>query len=448
MSLRAILDEYFGEFRNRFAGRHFGKFRAVVTSVEDPKRLGRIRVKCPHLFGDTISGWCWPSSAMGSNSSGAPHGFVALPEPGAMVWIELEEGNTGRPPLWTSGMWSKDSLPDHVRALPDESDLGIKGITGMVIPPSSTNVSEYGKVRVWQMPSGARLEFDETEGEERVLLHHKSGAHVEMLSDGTIHIGAAGGVRAQASTGNWKRYVAQSVLDTVDGAIERTVGTKWKMTVDQGAEFNIGGAFAIDTGTYDLVAAGDYTFTVGTYSGNVLGNYGVSVSNQMSIGAGTDMFLQASGAVQLVGQNNVTNGGLPTDLGVEVGAYNSRAEVYSTDATGVAARSGAEYDAVLGSTIDFALAGVSQGKLNLGVGGIASLTALVQLKLGSATLATEPLVLGIALSSLLTTLAATFDAHTHISGAPGLPTAPPLPLLSPIISPLLPTIVSTKVWTE
>ena len=59
--------------------------------------------------------------------------------------------------------------------------------------------------------------------------------------------------------------------------------------------------------------------------------------------------------------------------------------------------------------------------------------------------ATEPAVLGLKLISLIMSMAAAFDAHTHISASPGSPTAVPVPLLTSTISGKAVSILSKKV---
>ena len=57
--------------------------------------------------------------------------------------------------------------------------------------------------------------------------------------------------------------------------------------------------------------------------------------------------------------------------------------------------------------------------------------------------ATQPYVLGSVLDTFLNAFKAIFDAHTHISAAPGSPTAVPVPL-SPPLSNILSTVIKGK----
>ena len=39
----------------RLAGRHLGRYRGEVVDVEDPKSIGRVKVKVPEVLGDVES---------------------------------------------------------------------------------------------------------------------------------------------------------------------------------------------------------------------------------------------------------------------------------------------------------------------------------------------------------------------------------------------------------
>ena len=77
----------------------FGKYRGVVSSIEDPLQLGRIRAQVPDVFGSDESGWAMPCFPF----AGSGMGFFALPKVGGGVWIEFEQGAPDYP-IW-SGCW-------------------------------------------------------------------------------------------------------------------------------------------------------------------------------------------------------------------------------------------------------------------------------------------------------------------------------------------------------
>jgi uncharacterized protein involved in type VI secretion and phage assembly len=92
----------------------FGKYRGVVSDVQDPLNMARIRARVPDVLGDDESGWAMPCLPF----AGSGMGFFALPGVGAGVWIEFEHGDPDRP-IW-AGCWigSVAELPPPLLAPP------------------------------------------------------------------------------------------------------------------------------------------------------------------------------------------------------------------------------------------------------------------------------------------------------------------------------------------
>lgn len=77
----------------------FGKYRATVLNNVDPMQMGRIMVMCPSVLGATPSSWAMPSFPV----TGIQMGTWWLPQIGAGVWVEFEQGDVDFP-IW-SGCW-------------------------------------------------------------------------------------------------------------------------------------------------------------------------------------------------------------------------------------------------------------------------------------------------------------------------------------------------------
>ena len=95
-------------------GTFYGKYRGIVTDINDPLQIGRIRAMVPDVMGDQKSGWAMPSVPFG----GSGMGFFALPKKDAGVWIEFEHGDPDYP-IW-SGCWfgSSAEVPPVMLAPP------------------------------------------------------------------------------------------------------------------------------------------------------------------------------------------------------------------------------------------------------------------------------------------------------------------------------------------
>lgn len=86
---------------------YFGKYRGIVTNVNDPKNMGRIKAQVPAVTGDSETVWCLPCLPYAGNG----YGLKFLPSVGDCVWIEFERGKVNYP-IWT-GCWfaqGKDTL--------------------------------------------------------------------------------------------------------------------------------------------------------------------------------------------------------------------------------------------------------------------------------------------------------------------------------------------------
>lgn len=84
---------------------YFGKYRAYVVDVDDPLKMGRIRVDCPKVTGG-ITKWCMPCVSASYDNGGDFH----FPKVGEVVFIEFEDGDLNYP-IYTGGWFSQNSCP-------------------------------------------------------------------------------------------------------------------------------------------------------------------------------------------------------------------------------------------------------------------------------------------------------------------------------------------------
>lgn len=84
----------------------FGKYRGTVVDVDDPQRVGRIRVQVPTVLGEQVSPWAEPCTPY----AGPGMGLYAVPPVGAAVWVEFEAGQISRP-IWSGARWGSGELP-------------------------------------------------------------------------------------------------------------------------------------------------------------------------------------------------------------------------------------------------------------------------------------------------------------------------------------------------
>lgn len=77
----------------------YGKYRGTVINNVDPQQIGRLLLQVPDVLGVYPSSWAMPCFPF----TGKQMGMFAVPQIGAGVWVEFEQGNPDYP-IW-SGSW-------------------------------------------------------------------------------------------------------------------------------------------------------------------------------------------------------------------------------------------------------------------------------------------------------------------------------------------------------
>jgi uncharacterized protein involved in type VI secretion and phage assembly len=171
--------------------RYHGKYRGLVVDNRDPEDLGRLRVQVPSVLGDeVVTGWATPCVPYGGN---AGTGWFVLPDIGAAVWVEFEEGDLEFP-VWVGTYWSKPGGKSEVPG-PNQPDGSAAPSGG----PAPTR-------RILKTAGGHTIQIEDEAGQEMILIHqaaddltivldgkgitiaHGAGSFVELTGDGvTVH---------------------------------------------------------------------------------------------------------------------------------------------------------------------------------------------------------------------------------------------------------------------
>lgn len=78
----------------------WGKYRATVFNNIDPMQMGRIMAIVPDVLGIIPSSWAMPCVPI----AGKQMGTYVVPQIGAGVWVEFEQGDPDYP-VWVGGYW-------------------------------------------------------------------------------------------------------------------------------------------------------------------------------------------------------------------------------------------------------------------------------------------------------------------------------------------------------
>jgi len=97
--------------------------------------------------------------------------------------------------------------------------------------------TQYPENQVKETSSGHIIEYDDTNGRERVMIRHRTGSGVEMRADGTVIL---------SSTNNTLRIVAANEKVIVEGDGEVVYNGNLKMRVAGDFDLEVGGDFNVN----------------------------------------------------------------------------------------------------------------------------------------------------------------------------------------------------------
>lgn len=196
-------------------GGGFYWFHGVIEDINDPLKLGRVRVRCigyhtNNLSALPVSALPWalcllpttsPSMAgIGQSATGIQNG----------TWVLgfFRDGPSAQDPIILGTIASKSSqAPDTSKGFSDPSGQNPSRL-GADIPDEATGETTtaalksvykqsldlsyinpvYPYNQVIKTKSGHVIEYDDSPGNERISLAHKSGSFIELTPDGNINI--------------------------------------------------------------------------------------------------------------------------------------------------------------------------------------------------------------------------------------------------------------------
>jgi uncharacterized protein involved in type VI secretion and phage assembly len=101
-------------------------------------------------------------------------GFLFIPEVGAGVWLEFEEGDLEFP-IWTGTFWSE---PDGESEVP-KSNAADGAEEEIQDPPTR---------KIIKTLAGHTLQFEDTDGDEMILLYEAKNNHVVVMNKDGIQV--------------------------------------------------------------------------------------------------------------------------------------------------------------------------------------------------------------------------------------------------------------------
>lgn len=311
--------------------RYWGKYRGFVADNQDPRRMGRVKVRVPELLGrEIMTDWAATNPPYG----GLPEtgGFKGLPVETA-VFVEFESGDVNRP-LVTGTWWGqpKNGSPDPPAltrsdgrtCFKDDPSVGSpKGEDGFVSADGESQCQPASPLLVNGGPeyplnqvlktrnNGVTVEVDDTPGRPRVhvYLGEGSGSWLEMDKDGLsvrvngkeYHLAeqdrsvkSKGGMHFFAEDRMTMRAARDRFLH-VGGDEERTVeGERKTFVTGKESRFNqadyehhvVGNRTTVVLGEDKLIVAGAVDYNAAGKFGIVAGGVFSVAASSISLGGG------------------------------------------------------------------------------------------------------------------------------------------------------------------
>lgn len=244
--------------------------RGVVVSNQDPRGLGRCRVRVFGVYDeipDDHIPWAHYADPLMVGNRGMG-GFFIPPE-GSKVWCFFEEGNHMMP-VYFAGAPSALDLPDARSNPPGEG-------------------TSYPNNRCFVSASGHLIEFDDSPGNERVRIRHRSGTEQVMYANGDM---------VERVVGNHTRIVNGTLTEVVVGDVTRTCGG------DRREEVN-GDGLTLINGDNGVMSGGSSSYLSGgtmTIDGSITN---INKGGMAIIGAGAAVGFDVPESVQVSPRNAV-----------------------------------------------------------------------------------------------------------------------------------------------
>jgi uncharacterized protein involved in type VI secretion and phage assembly len=168
------LEKAVANLAQRVERRFYGKYRGLVVDNHDPESLGRLTLRVPSVLGPkVVTGWALPCVPYGGDLN---QGFLCIPEPGAGVWVEFEEGDLEFP-IWVGTFWSKLGRDNSELPKPNNADGS-----------EQENVQKPPTRKIIKTKRGHTIQFEDADGEERIIICDGEQENRIVFSQGGISI--------------------------------------------------------------------------------------------------------------------------------------------------------------------------------------------------------------------------------------------------------------------
>ena len=298
-----MIEDLLSQLVDKLDSTYYGKYRGYVHDVNDPDGRGRIRAIVPRLLGaETPTGWALPCAPY----AGPDQGLYTVPDVGAGVWIEFEEGDLHRP-IWAGQWWGapqEDEIGQPDSTAPTGAPRPAAAVAGERWPETPQHdyprESPTPRVRIWKSSTGHHIVMDDRPESERLEIHDSRGNRIILSPDGMDRIMSNErvldkGARSVQIDGNDDSVIAGRSKEQVGGGHEREVAGDVSLTYRGNLSEKVGRAAytrRVDEKGTSVAVGGPLTETVsgsvtrsvsGAVTETAVGGYGMTAGGAINL---------------------------------------------------------------------------------------------------------------------------------------------------------------------
>lgn len=177
-------------------------YRAVVENNNDPLKIGRVQVRIHGMHSEenensdidsTVSTGALPwAELMGSTEFGliSGVGISSILRKGTWVWVILDHDDPNKPIVMGTIIGKTSEKTDYTSGKGFCDPDGVYPKTDRVGRSDMHPLldDKYLTIATLETESGHLIELDDTPGDERIKVTHRTGTFIEIDKDGTMHI--------------------------------------------------------------------------------------------------------------------------------------------------------------------------------------------------------------------------------------------------------------------
>jgi phage protein D/phage baseplate assembly protein gpV len=168
-----------------------GVVTGVVSDVQDPLKMARVKLQLPWLDGSFVSDW----ARVAMPGAGNARGLVWLPEVGDEVLVAFEQGDVRRP-IVIGGLWNgTDTPPPYGLENGQENARALVSLQGHKVVLHDSD--DGGSIEV-ATPKGLTIVLDEANN--KITVKAGNGAKLAISAEGDVDIEAGGQLSIKAGT--------------------------------------------------------------------------------------------------------------------------------------------------------------------------------------------------------------------------------------------------------